>query len=135
VVPAIALVLAVGLVVACGSPAAAPTSAPAPAATATPAVIGTPTALPRDVENAYLSNVDDLIAGAADLAVTPCDQLIAMTNANPNLVPAVRGFATALKRVGTSQPALDTDAVRTSLADLDHSMGQFEGALSQCGIS
>ena len=58
----------------------------------------------------------------------------AVTKANPNLVPSVRGFATALKRVGASQPALDTDAVRASLADLDHSMGEFEGALSLCGI-
>ena len=90
--------------------------------------------MPSDVENAYLSNVDDLIAEAADLATTPCDELTAVTKANPNLVPSVRGFATALKRVGTSQPALDTDAVRTSLADLDHSMGEFEGALSLCGI-
>jgi hypothetical protein len=92
------------------------------------------TALPSDIENAYLSNVDDLIAEAADLAVTPCDELTAVTRANPNLVPSVRGFATALKRVGASQPALDTDAVRASLADLDHSMGEFEGALSLCGI-
>ncbi len=89
---------------------------------------------PSDVENAYLSDVDDLIAEAADLTVTPCDELTAVTKANPNLVPSVRGFATALKRVGASEPALDTDAVRASLADLDHSMGQFEGALSLCGI-
>ena len=150
---AIALLLVgVGLV-GCGAPAAAPSAQPAPAATAVPAPLATPTsaaaasgnpgsgqpradatALPSDVENAYLSNVDDLIAEAADLTVTPCDELTAMTKANPNLVPTVRGFATALKRVGTSQPALDTDAVRASLADLDHSMGQFEGALSLCGI-
>jgi hypothetical protein len=126
--------LAVGLLVACGGPAAAPTVQPAATATVARQPAAEPTAVFNDVENAYLSNVDDLIAEAADLAVTPCDQLTAVTRANPNLIPSVRGFATALKRVGTSQPALDTDAVRASLADLDHSMGQFEGALSLCGI-
>ena len=124
-------------------PAATAVLAPLATPTSARAAIGRPgpgrptpdaTALPRDVENAYLSNVDDLIAEAADLAVTPCDELTAVTQANPNLVSSVRGFATALKRVGTSQPALDTDAVRASLADLDHSMGEFEGALSLCGI-
>src|SRR5205823_3482390 len=98
----------------------AATVAPVPAATATLGAATTPTAAraasgtvaagqPKseptasssDVENAYLSNVDDLIAEAADLAVTPCDELTAVTTANPNLVPSVRGFATALKRVGT----------------------------------
>ena len=38
------------------------------------------------------------------------------------------------QRVGTTQPVLDTDAVRAGLADLDHSMGELEGALSLCGI-
>jgi hypothetical protein len=115
--------------------AATPFAAPTPArATAPGQPTAGPTASSSDIENAYLSNVDDLIAEAADLAVTPCDELTAMTNANPNLVPSVRGFATVLKRVGASQPALDTDAVRASLADLDHSMGEFEGALSRCGI-
>jgi hypothetical protein len=155
-VPAMALGLLVVGLVACGGPAAAPTSPPAPAATVTATTVAgpsatptrltvpssgraassspEPTALPREVENAYLSNVDDLIAEAADLVVTPCDELTSVTQANPNLLPSVRGFASALKRVGTTQPALDTDAVRSSLADLDHSMGELEGALSRCGI-
>lgn len=135
---AIALALLGLSLTACGAPAPLPTPVPTPVPTAvptaTPAPAATQTATSSDVENAYLSNVDDLIAEAADLAVTPCDELMAVTKANPNLVPSVRGFATALKRVGASQPALDTDAVRASLADLDHSMGEFEGALSLCGI-
>jgi len=49
-------------------------------------------------------------------------------------VPSIRGFATALKRIGATQPVLDTDTVRASLADLDHSMGELEGALNLCGI-
>jgi len=147
-VTTIAFALVTVGIVACGGPAAQPapsatamvaarsaTAAPTPARATAP---GQPTveatAQSSDVENAYLSNVDDLIAEAADLTVTPCDELTAVTKANPNLVPSVRGFATALKRAGASQPALDTDAVRASLADLDHSMGQFEGALSLCGI-
>src|SRR6267142_5444428 len=96
-------ILALGLLVGCSGPAAAPTlvptSAPTPVPTSTPVPAATPiAATSSDVENAYLSNVDDLIAEAADLAVTPCDELTAVTRANPNLVPSVRGFATALKR-------------------------------------
>ncbi|HEV7663229.1 MAG TPA: hypothetical protein VGQ62_06810 [Chloroflexota bacterium] len=146
---------------ACSGPQVVPTNVatvvPTPAATATfrPAVPATqvpPTALPAtsaqaaptvdiantdpvDVEVGFLSNVDDVIAEAADLAVTPCEDLTVITKDNPNLMPSLRGFAAALKRVGTSQAVLDTDAVKNALSDLDSSMGQLEGALSVCGIS
>jgi hypothetical protein len=127
------------------TPVPTPTFAPAPRATAlarpnpTSAAQAQPTfdptsASPADVENAFLSNVDDLIAEAADLTVTPCPDLTALTRANPNLLPSVRGFAAAAKRIGSTQAVLDTDAVKTELADLDHSMGELEGALSLCGI-
>lgn len=132
-------------VIGCSAPPPAPTAPPAPAPppptaapTITPAPIGAPTPEPTaqssDVENAFLSNVDDLIAEAADLTVTPCDELTDLAQSNPNVVPSMRGFAAALKRIGATQSALNTDAVRASLADLDHSMSQFEGALSLCGI-
>ena len=92
------------------------------------------TASPADVENAFLSNVDDLIAEAADLTDTPCADLTMVTRDNPNLVPSIRGFAAAVKRISATQAVLNTDAVKAELADLDQSMGQLEGALSLCGI-
>jgi hypothetical protein len=87
-----------------------------------------------DIENAFLSNVDDLIAEAADLAVSPCADLTDVTGQNPTLVPSIRGFAAAMKRIGASEPVLDTSAVKDALSDLDHSLGELEGALSTCGI-
>jgi hypothetical protein len=120
-------------------PAVPPTAGPA---TALPAISGqtaptvdTGTADPVEIEVTFLSNVDDLIAEANDLSVFPCPDLTTITRDNPSLVPSLRGFAATLKRVGTSQAVLNTDAVKTALSDLDKSMGQLEGALSLCGIS
>jgi hypothetical protein len=92
------------------------------------------TAQPSEVEDAFLSNVDDLTAEAADLASTPCEDLTMVTSANPNLVPSIHGFAATLKRVGASQAALNSDAVHTALADLDRTISQLDSALSTCGI-
>jgi hypothetical protein len=131
------------IVTACSALAPAPTPTPVPRPMLAPALTATPTAQaafdptnasPADVENAFLSNVDDLIAEAADLAVTPCPDLTALTRDNPNLLPSVRGFAAAAKRIGSTQAVLNTDAVKTELSDLDHSMGELEGALNLCGI-
>jgi hypothetical protein len=90
---------------------------------------------PVEVQNAFLSNVDDIIAEATDLSVAPCEDLLAVTKANPSLVPNIRGFAAAIKRVSTSQSVLDTDEVKAAIADLDKTMGQLDGALSLCGIT
>jgi hypothetical protein len=90
---------------------------------------------PVEIEVTFLSNVDDLIAEANDLAVFPCPDLTGVTRDNPSLIPSLRGFAATLKRVGTTQAVLDTEVVKTALSDLDRSMGQLEGALSLCGIS
>ena len=78
--------------------------------------------------------MDDLIAEAADLTVTPCADLTMVTRDNPNLVPSIRGFAAAVKRISATQAVLNTDAVKAELSDLDQSMGELEGALSLCGI-
>jgi hypothetical protein len=129
-------------------PPPAPTATPVPVPTATAVAPPKPTAgsqqaqptfdpstaSPADVENAFLSNVDDLIAEAADLTDTPCPDLTMITRDNPNLVPSIRGFAAAVKRISGSQAVLNTDAVKAELADLDQSMGDLEGALSVCGI-
>jgi len=114
-------------------PAVPPTSAPAkPQAQPTVDTSGND---PAEVQAAFLSNVDDIIAEATDLSVAPCEDLLAVTKANPSLVPNIRGFAAAIKRVSTSQPVLDTDEVKASIADLDKVMGQLDSALSLCGIT
>jgi hypothetical protein len=111
------------------APSAVPTSA---AAAATPA---DPDTDPNEIEDAFLSDVDELIAEATDLAVTPCEDLVMVTQQNPQLVPSLRGYAATVKRVSTNQAVLNTDAVKSAVADLDKTMGQLEGALSLCGIT
>jgi ABC-type sugar transport system substrate-binding protein len=125
---------------ACARPAPAPTPTPIPptptavAAQAQPTRDPTGAASPADVENAFLSNIDDLIAEAADLTVTPCPDLTQVTVDNPNLLASVHGFAAAAKRLGANQAVLNTDAVKNELSDLDHSIGELDAALSLCGI-
>jgi hypothetical protein len=89
---------------------------------------------PVDVEVAFLSNVDDLIAEATDLATLGCDDLTVATSDNPSLLPSLRGYAGALHQVAASQTTLNTSAVSTALADLDRAMSDLDGTLSQCGI-
>jgi hypothetical protein len=111
-------------------PVGAPTPSVAPLRT--PDTTG---ADPAALENAFLSSVDDLIAEAADLSSAPCEDLTIVTRDNPNMMRSIRGFAASLKRVGASQAALDTEAVKTALADLDRSISQLDNALGVCGIS
>ena len=123
------VLLAVGLI-GCSAGGGPPPTQSAP----TPDAEMEPEAAPSDVEIAFLANLDDLIAEATDLSLAPCEDLQAITQQNPNLVPSIRGYAAAIKRVSTSQPMLDTEAVKASIGDLDHTMGQLEGALSLCGV-
>jgi hypothetical protein len=151
---AVAVALAVVATASCGGPTPSPTAPPAvvptvAAAPTAPTIAATSAAAPKpagatptpaatananDVEAAFLSNVDDLIADATDLAVTPCDDLVAHARQNPNLVSSIHGFAATLKRASTNQSALDTDNVKAAIADLDQTMNQLDGALTACGI-
>lgn len=125
-------------------------SSAAPAATGMPApnVAATATAVaesaepvdpdsvdPGELEAAFVSSVDDLVAQTADLARQPCGDLSQAATANPALFASLRGYANTLKRVGTSNPDLDTDTVKSALSELDRSMGLLQGALSLCGIN
>ena len=148
------ILLAVGLV-GCSAGGGSPPPQ-APVATAAPTLGPTPTsgrlfrrprvrrrpqnatmeaeAAPSEDEIAFLDNLDELIADATDLWVTPCEDLQAITQQNPNLVPSIRGYAAAIKRVSTTQPMLDTEAVKASISDLDHTMGQPK-VRSACAVS
>ena len=121
---------------ACGAPAPPPTPVPTSVPTAVPSpTASTPGEAPSDVENAFLSDVDDLIGEATDLSVTPCDDLTVIVRQNPNLLPSIKGFAATMKRASTNQAALNSQAVKSAMDDLDKSISQLDGALSQCGIS
>ena len=115
------------------SPTPAPTGTPAPTVTAAPQP--TVDAEAADVQDAFLSNVNDLTSEIEELASAHCEDLTVETRNNPNEVPQLHGFAATLKRVGTQQPALNTDEVRLALAGLDTAIGHLDGALNACGIT
>jgi hypothetical protein len=114
------------------TPTAAPTATPVPTTTSSDLP---PNATPADIENGFLTNVDDLVAEANDIASEPCPDMAAAVTQNPELVPSVRGFAAALKRVGGTQTVLNTDNVKAALADMDRSVADMEDALRRCQIN
>ncbi|HEY1293520.1 MAG TPA: hypothetical protein VGJ60_10590 [Chloroflexota bacterium] len=126
------------VVLACGAPAAAPTPAPTrPLPTATPPVTPVPTldAATFDIQDAFLTNVNDLTSEVETLATAECADLSAELRANPTEVTEMRGFAATLQRVGGQQPALsNSEDVKASLSDLSKAMAQLEAALSRCGL-
>jgi hypothetical protein len=130
------MLLALSLIAsACGapSPSATPTPAPSPTPAATP--VPTLDAQVADIQYAFLSNVNDLTSDVEGLAMSSCADIATTVRANPTEVSDVHGFAASVQRVGSSQPALDNDDVRSALADLSNAMQQLDAALAACGIS
>jgi hypothetical protein len=125
---------------ACGGPSPAPTLQPAATAatapTAAPAVTAAPTVDPAtsDVQDAFLTNVNDLTSDVETLATASCDDLTAETRDNPTEVTEIRGFAATLQRVGSTQAMLQSDDVRAALDTLGKAMTQLDAALNTCGI-
>lgn len=119
---------------ACSRPAPPPTPQPTAAPTVTVAPQPTVDAEAADVQDEFLANVNDLTSGVEELARAKCEELTAETRDNPTEVTEIHGFAATLKRVGTQQPALNTDEVRSALAALDLAIGHLDGALTTCGI-
>jgi hypothetical protein len=121
----------------CGPGAPPPTPTPLlPTATPPPAVTPVPTidAAAADIQDAFLTNVNDLTSEVETLATAQCADLTAETRANPTEVTEIHGFAATLQRVATTQPGLDSDDVRSSVADLNQAMMQLDAALNTCGI-
>jgi hypothetical protein len=87
-----------------------------------------------DIQDAFLSNVNDLTSDVETLANAQCADLVAETRANPTELAQMRNFAATMQRVATSQAALDSDDVRSSLSDLSKAMSQLDAALASCGI-
>src|SRR5437868_614068 len=122
---------------ACGGTAPAPTPTPrAPTATPVPQATAVPTldATTSDIQDAFLTNVNDLTSDIETLATAQCADLTAETSANPTELAQIRGFAATLQRVATSQSALDSDYVRSSLSDLMQALSQLDTTLANCGI-
>lgn len=108
-----------------------PTATPVPRATPVPTL--DPTA--SDIQDAFLSNVNDLTSDVETLANAQCADLVAETRANPTELAQMRNFAATLQRVATSQAALDSDDVRSSLSDLSKALNQLDAALTSCGVT
>ena len=123
----------------CGQPSAPPT--PLPTATAvrtpTPAVTPVPTldAATADVQDAFLTNVNDLTSDVETLATAACADVTAEVRANPTEVNDMHGFAATLMRLGATQAALDSDDVRAALGALKLAIGQLDTTLTSCGIA
>ena len=134
----VCLGLCAALLAACGTPA--PTATPTPSVprpTPTPAATPVPTqdASSYDVQESFLTNVNDLTSEVETLATAECPDLTAETQANPTEVTEIRGFAATLQRVGGQQPALSaSDDVKSSLSDLTQALAQLDAALTKCGI-
>jgi hypothetical protein len=135
---AAAALCAVCLASACGSFAAPPTPTPVPPppSTPTPAATAVPTidAQAADVQDAFLTTVNDLTNEVQALGGARCPDLTTELQANPTELGSIRGFAATLQRVSTTQQALNSDDVRSALSDLSHAMTQLEAALNTCGI-
>jgi hypothetical protein len=126
------------VLLACSAPAASspPTAVP-PRATPTSAATPVPTMDEQtmDMQDAFLTNVNDLTSEVETLATAQCADLTAETNANPTEVTEMRGFAATLQRVGGQQPPLSNSAdVKSSLSDLGKAIAQLDSALTTCGI-
>lgn len=122
----------------CGALGASPTPTPRPLPTSapTPAVTAEPTVDPAtaDIQDAFLTNVNDLTSEVETLATAACPDLTAETTANPTEIADIHGFASTMQRIGTQQPSLNSDDVRSSLNDLNQALSQLDAALKTCGI-
>ena len=87
-----------------------------------------------DIQDAFLTNVNDLTSDVETLASAPCADLAAETRANPAELTQMHGFAATLQHLGTSQVQLDNDDVRSALSDLAKAVSQLDATLTSCGI-
>ena len=117
---------------------ARPTTPPSPAAAATPspATVASLAEDSSEVAASFQSSLLDVIDEAAAMADASCTDLKQAQVDNANVFRSVRGFAATLKNVAAQQPDLaEDDQIKTSLADLDVTMGELDGALRLCGIT
>jgi hypothetical protein len=87
-----------------------------------------------DIQDAFLTNLNDLTSDVETLATAECTELMQETQMNPQELASIRGFAATLQRAAASQPALNSDDVRSSLSDLSKALSQLDTQLATCGI-
>ena len=69
------------------------------------------------------------------MAEASCDDLKLAQQDNPNVFRSVHGFAQTLKGVAAQRPDLtDDETIKSTLAQLDTTMGELDTALRRCGI-
>ena len=114
-----------------------PPPPPRPAATATPSPA--PVDLGEDPEDTMVVFEDQILSvidEASVMAEASCDDLKQAQTDNPNVFRSIRGYAATLKKVASQSPDMSQDPeMASTLAELDTTMGQLDGALSLCGIS
>jgi len=140
---ALLLMLVLLALAGCANPLAAPPTPtippppPRPAATATASPV--PVDLGEDPDDTLAVFEDQLLTvmdQASVMAEASCDDLKAAQTDDPTVFRSIRGYAATLKRVASQSPDMAQDPeIASSLADLDVTMGQLDGALSLCGIS
>jgi hypothetical protein len=134
---ALAIALTCVLCAACAQPAPPPTPTPAPP-TPAPKPVASPVptldASTSDIQDAFLTNINDLTSDVEILAGAECADLTAETSANPTELAEMRSFAATLQRIASNQTALDSDDVRAAVADLNQALAQLDTTLANCGI-
>jgi len=91
---------------------------------------------PGDTVAVYVDQLMGVIDEASVMAEASCDELKQAQTDDPNAFRSIRGYAATLKRLAGQSPDLNQDPeVASTLADLDVTMGQLDGALSLCGIT
>jgi hypothetical protein len=121
---------------ACGlpqSPGPGPTPLPTPTV---PRGTPVPTLDPatEDIQDAFLSNVNDVTSEVEDLAMAQCADIATETSQNPTEVAQIHAFAATLQRAGTSQAALQSDEVKAALNAMNQAINHLDSSLNTCGL-
>jgi hypothetical protein len=134
------LVATLALTLACTSQGPAPTT---PRATPIlPTAIPTPSqnaALqfdddPDAVEAAFHAEVEQIIAQAQFLAGAPCDRLSGGLTQDPALVTRLHTLATTLRRIASTDQALDRQATPSLLKRMDDALAELDFKLATCRV-
>jgi hypothetical protein len=89
---------------------------------------------PDEVEAAFHAEVEQIIAEAQLLAGAPCDRLSGAITQDPFLISRLRTFATTLKRLATTDQALDRQATPSLLKRMDDALAELDLRLATCRI-
>jgi hypothetical protein len=89
---------------------------------------------PDDVESAFHAEVEQIIAQAQHLAGAPCERLTGAINQDPELVSRLHTFATTLKRLASTDQALDRQGTPFLLKRMDDALAELDLKVATCRI-